>query len=113
MAIGFGSGEGPAAGGLGSEIGEILARARGIEFGLRDVAAGLDVDTDGNADFTLNRPARFFGDVRQYLVEDFAVSGSDGGGFRGVGRRKRIGAQGRRGGSRGGRRPRWSRRTWC
>ena len=84
-AIGFGRGKGPAAGGLQSEVGEILARAGGIEFGKGDVAAGLDVDVHSDAHFALNRAARFFGDVGQDLVEDFAVSGSDGGGFRGVG----------------------------
>ena len=60
VAVEFGRGEFPAAGGLEGEIGEILAGAGGIEFGLGDVASGFDVDADSNANFALNGGAGFF-----------------------------------------------------
>ena len=100
VTVHFGGGEFPAAGRLQSEIGEIFARAGGIEFGLGDVSAGLDVGADRDAHFALNSAASSIGDVGQNLVEDFPVRGRDGGGFGRVGRWKRISPQRRPGRSR-------------
>ena len=64
MAIRFRCGECPPACGLQREIGEILARAGRIEFGLGNTSSGLDMDADSDANFALNRVASFFGNVR-------------------------------------------------
>ena len=100
VAVQFGGGEFPAAGSFQSEIGEIPARAGGIEFGLGDVSSGLDVDADGNANFALDGAASFFRDVGQDLVQDFSVRGRGGGGFGRISGWKSIRSQRRWGGSR-------------
>ena len=81
VAIHFRCGEFPAAGGLESEIGEILAWAGGIQVGLGDISAGLDVDADADAHFAMNGAASFVGDIGQDLFQDFSVRGRSGGGF--------------------------------
>ena len=107
VALEFGGGEFPAAGGLEGEVGEISAGAGGIEFGGGDGSSGFDVDVDGDADFSLDGGAGFFRDVGQDLIEDFSTAG------RGTRRRwrvggwKSIGAQGRGGGNRTGRGGLW------
>ena len=100
VAVHFGSGEFPTAGGLQSEIGEILARAGGFEFGLGDISRGLDVNVDSHANFAMDGATSLFGDVGQDLVEDFAASGRGIGGLGRVGGRKRICSQCRLGGGR-------------
>ena len=102
VAIRFRRGELPAADGLQREIGEILARAGGIEFGLRNISSGLDVDADSNANFALNRVASFFGNVGQDLVQDFAARERGGGRFWRISGWKSVRSQRRRGGSCGG-----------
>ena len=67
-AVHFRCGKFPAAGGLESEIGEILARAGRIEFGLGNISRGLNVDADADAHFALNGTASSVGDVGQYLL---------------------------------------------
>ena len=91
VAIHFRCGEFPAAGSLESEIGEILARAGGIQVGLGDISARLDVDADADAHFAMNGAASFVGDIGQDLFQDFTVRGRGGGGFGRVGRWKRVG----------------------
>lgn len=91
VAIHFRCREFPATGGLESQIGEILARPGGIEFGLGDISRRLDVDADRHADFAVNGAASFVGDVGQDLFQDFTVRGRGGGGFGRVGRWKRVG----------------------
>ena len=68
VTIHFRRGECPPASSLHREIGEILARTGGIEFGLRNISSGLDMDADGDTNFALNRVASFFGNVGQDLV---------------------------------------------
>ena len=63
----------PAAGSLQCEIGEIGAGARRIERSFRDVPGRIDLDADGDANYTLNGSAGFFRDVGQNLIEDFAA----------------------------------------
>jgi hypothetical protein len=75
VAVEFGGGEFPTAGGLDGEVSEIFAGARSIELGGGDVARGLDVNADGDADFALDSGAGFVGDVGQNLIEDFPMSG--------------------------------------
>src|ERR1700674_1330219 len=60
VAIHFRCREFPAACGSESEIGEILARARRIEFGLGDISSWLDVDADRHANFALDGATSFF-----------------------------------------------------
>ena len=60
VAVYFRCGEFPAACRLQSKIGEILARAGRIEFGLGDISSGLDVHADRHANFAVNGATSFF-----------------------------------------------------
>src|SRR5216684_1152075 len=85
VAIHFGCGEFPAAGGLESEVGEIFARPGGLEIGLGDVPGGPEVDADCHANFAVNGVASFVGHLGQNLVKDFTTRGRGGRGFWRVG----------------------------
>ncbi len=63
----------PAAGGLLSEIGEILTGAGRIELRLRDVACGIDMNAHADADDSPNRCEGFRGDIGQDLLENFTA----------------------------------------
>ena len=53
----------PAAGGFEGEIGKILTRAGRIECGIGDVAGGIDVDADSDANDSVNGVEGFLGCV--------------------------------------------------
>ena len=65
----------PAAGGFEGEIGKILTRAGRIERGVGDVAGGIDVNADGDANDSVDGVQGFLGGVGQNLVEDFTARG--------------------------------------
>ncbi len=79
------------------EVGEILAGAGRIERGIGDVAGGIDVNADGDADHAMNGGEGFLGDVGQNLVEDFTARERRRGSARRICGRERIGAHGSRG----------------
>ena len=85
VAVHFGRGKFPPTSGFQGEIGEILARAGGIEFCLGDVSCPLDVGADGDAHFTTDGAASFVGHLGQNLVQDLTTRGKGGGRFWGVG----------------------------
>lgn len=98
VAADFGGSELPTAGGLQGEIGEILAWAGRIERGIGDVAGGIDVNADGDANDSMNGGEGFRRGVGQNLVEDFTALGRRCGSARRVCRtRQRVGARGSRG----------------
>jgi hypothetical protein len=65
----------PAAGGLESQVGEILTGAGGIEQSFRNIARGVDVNADADAHDALNGGASLLGDLGQNLFEDFTALG--------------------------------------
>ena len=65
----------PAAGGFESKVGKILTGAGRIERSLGDVARGIDVNPDADANDSLNGGEGFFGDVGQNLLEDLTARG--------------------------------------
>src|SRR5262245_25653107 len=65
----------PAAEGFLRGVGEILAGSRTLEFGRGDVAGGVHVSAESDANFARNGSERFFGNVGQDGVEHFAFSG--------------------------------------
>ena len=75
VAADFGGGELPPAGGLQGEVGEILAWAGRIERGIGNVAGGIDVNADGDANDSVDGAEGFLGGVGQNLVEDFTARG--------------------------------------
>jgi hypothetical protein len=92
-AVDFGRSEFPAAGGFQGQIGEILAGAGRIESGFGDVAGGINLNANTDANRTGDGGACFFRDVRQNLVKDFAARGRSRGGLLRVRGREVIGAQ--------------------
>ena len=68
----------PLAGGFQGEIGKILTRTGRIERGFGDVAGGIDVDADSDANDSADGVEGFLGGVGQNLVEDFTASGRRG-----------------------------------
>ena len=110
VAVDFGGGEFPAAGGLQGEIREIFAGAGPVEFGCGNVAGRVYVDVDADADGAVNGGASFIGDGGQNLVEDFTASGGRFGRRWCVRGGKRVRAQGGGRGSGDGRLERLFRR---
>lgn len=62
VAVDFGRGEFPAAGGLQGEISEIFAGAGPVEFGFSNIAGRVYVNADRDADGAVNGGASFIGD---------------------------------------------------
>ncbi len=73
--VDFRRSENPAPDSFHGEVGEVFAGARRIQFGFGDIARGVHVSADADANTALNGGARFFGDVGQNLVENFAARG--------------------------------------
>ena len=102
VAVDFGGGEFPAAGGLQGQIGEIFAGAGPVEFGCGNVAGWVYVDADPDANSAVNGGASFIGDGGQNLVENFTAGGGRFGRRWRVCGGERVRAQGRgRGGGDG------------
>ena len=95
VAVDFGGGEFPAAGGLQGEISEIFAGAGPVEFGCGNVAGGVYVDADADANSAVNGGASFIGHGGQNLVEDFTAGGGRFGRRWRVCGGERVRAQGR------------------
>lgn len=101
----------PPASPIQGKIGEVLAWAPRIECGFGDIACGIDLDANADADGPLNGGAGFLGDVGQDLLEDFTARGGGSRGFRRVRGWKRACAQRSRGRSGDGRRRSRARRA--